>query len=308
MTGTPKVSIAVVVTDSYGPGDEDLDTPVLLEILRDRGVDAEAVVWHRDDVPWESFDLALVRTPWDWVGRLEEFSGWLTRVGTLTQVLNPPSLIRWNLDKRYLSELAERGVPVVPTTYHRDPGLLHHALEAHLRHAACDLDAHVVVKPALGAGSVRTGLFRADDPAALALARTVLGAGGTVMLQPEIPELSAGEEKAVYVLDGEVTHAVEKGALLARGGGFLGGTYQENPRLVEADEDERALAQRVVRVAMECGGQDDVPLYARIDLVHSGELGLVVLEAELFEPALNLHLVPEVAGRFADAVLVRLGQ
>lgn len=124
------------------------------------------------------------------------------------------------------------------------------------------------------------------------------------MLQPEVPELSAGQEKAVYTLDGRFTHAVAKGALLARGGGLRGGTYQEDPRLVAVSDAERAFAERVLAAVAEATGLA-TPLYGRIDMVDSAEHGLALLEAELLEPTYNLHLAPEVTELFADAILAR---
>ena len=44
------------------------------------------------------------------------------------------------------------------------------------------------------------------------------------------------------------------------------------------------------------------PLYARIDTVVSADHGLVLLEAELIEPALNLHVAPHVTDVVADAI------
>jgi glutathione synthase/RimK-type ligase-like ATP-grasp enzyme len=163
----------------------------------------------------------------------------------------------------------------------------------------------VVLKPAVGAGAQRTGLFAAEDPAALELAREILASGGTVMLQPEVPELSDGREKALYALDGRFTHAVAKGALLARGGGLRGGEYRERPELVEVTAAERRLAERVLTTVGEVTGQE-TPLYGRIDMVDSAEHGLVLLEAELFEPTFNLHLAPEVVETFAEAILARV--
>ena len=151
----------------------------------------------------------------------------------------------------------------------------------------------------------RQGLFAREDPAALALARQILDAGGTVMVQPEVPELSEGLEKAVYTLDGRFTHAVAKGALLARGGGLRGGQYQENPQLVDASADEQSFAERVLAAVAEVTGLG-TPLYGRIDLVDSAEHGRVLIEAELYEPTYNLHLAPEVTELFVDAILGRV--
>ncbi len=217
----------------------------------------------------------------------------------VTAVHNPPSLVRWNLDKRYLAQLADHGVAVVPTTYCSDADAVRNDLAA--RGART-----VVLKPAVSAGARDTGLLRADDPAALALAARVLTAGNVVMVQPEIPELSAGREKALYLVDGVLTHAIAKGALLAPGGGLIGGVYEEHPERVTPTTAEAEFAQAAL-AAVQAATGTPTPLYARIDLVDSAEHGIVLLEAELFEPALNLHIAPEATATLADAIVRRKG-
>lgn len=290
--------VGVVVTDVYPADDLDHDTAPLVAALRERDVDAQAVVWHDPALDPAAFDLLVLRSPWDYPDRLDDFLAWLARAEAATRVLNPPELVRWNLDKRYLAHLAERGVGVVPTTYRTD-----------LDDVRADLAAagtgHVVLKPTVSAGARDTGLFRADDPGALALAERILARGGVVMVQPEVPELSQGREKALYVVDGRLTHAIAKGALLAPGGGLIGGVYVEHPEQVDVTDAEAQFARRVVAAVDEVTGLG-VPLYARVDTVDSAEHGLVLLEAELFEPALNLHVVPEATGPVADAVVARL--
>ncbi|MCT1908811.1 ATP-grasp domain-containing protein [Brachybacterium paraconglomeratum] len=294
-----RIGIVTTSPGAFTSADPDRDCAPLVAALRDRGVEAASLDWHDASIDWASWDLAVLRSPWDYAQHPAEFAAWLELAGTQTHVLNEPELVRWNMDKHYLLELEAAGIPVIPTTYHRRLDSVRDAL------AAPTQAAHVVVKPAVGAGSQRTGLFAREDPAALALARQILDAGGTVMLQPEVPELSDGLEKAVYTLDGRFTHAVAKGALLARGGGLRGGQYQENPQLVEASADEQTFAERVLAAVAEVTGLG-TPLYGRIDLVDSAEHGLVLIEAELFEPTYNLHLAPEVTKLFVDAILGRV--
>ena len=295
-TTTPRVGI--VVTDGYPVEDPDHDTPVLLEALSDRGVDATRAVWHDRTVDWTAFDLLVLRSPWDYPERMPELETWLTHVEQATTVLNPPDLVRWNLDKRYLAQLADHGVGVVPTTYRSE-------LDAVRRDLAARGEGRVVLKPTVSAGARDTGLFRADDPAALDLAERILTSGNVVMVQPEVPEISAGREKAVYLVDGVLTHAIAKGALLAPGGGLIGGVYEEHPERVEPTAAEADVARRAL-AAIQAATGCEVPLYARIDLVTSAEHGIVLLEAELFEPALNLHIAEEVTAVVADAVVRRL--
>lgn len=294
-----RIGIVTTSPGAFTSADPDRDCAPLVAALRDRGVEAASLDWHDASVDWASWDLAVLRSPWDYAQHPAEFAAWLEHAGTQTHVLNEPELVRWNMDKHYLLELEAVGIPVIPTSYHRTLDSVRDAL------ASPTQPAHVVVKPAVGAGSQRTGLFAREDPAALALARQILDAGGTVMLQPEVPELSDGLEKAVYTLDGRFTHAVAKGALLARGGGLRGGQYQENPQLVEASADEQAFAERVLAAVADVTGLG-TPLYGRIDLVDSAEHGRVLIEAELFEPTYNLHLAPEVTELFADAILGRV--
>lgn len=277
--------VGIVVTDSYPAEDLDHDTAPVVAGLRARGIDAEATVWHDDTVDWSAYTLLVLRSPWDYPERYDEFLTWLTHVEQVTHVLNPPALVRWNLDKRYLAQLADLGVGVVPTTYRTSVDDVRADL------AAFAADAHVVLKPTVSAGSRDTGLFRADDPRALDLAARIVGPGGVVMVQPEIPELSAGREKSLYLVDGEPSHAIAKGALLAPGGGLIGGVYQEHPEPVASTDDEDRFARGVLAAVQQATGLG-MPLYARIDLVDSAEHGLVLLEAELFEPALNLHVAP----------------
>lgn len=279
-----------------------LDARPLLRALHARGAEARAVDWADPEVDWADFDLVVLRSPWDYSLRPAEFDAWLDRAGAATKILNEPALVRWNMDKHYLAELEQAGIPGVPTTFHAEEASLIAALSA--AHSGPG-GGHVVLKPTVGAGAQLAGLLRPGDPAALALGREIFAEQRTVMLQPEVPELSAGHEKALYLVDGHFTHAISKGALLARGGGLRGGSYRETPQQVSADAAERAFAEQVLSTIAEVTGLA-TPLYARIDLVDTAAHGLLLLEAELFEPLFNLQLVPEVAEVFADAILARV--
>lgn len=297
VTSSRAPRIGIVVTDVYAAEDPDYDTPLLLPALAARGADPTAVVWHDAAVDPASFDLLVIRSPWDYPERPAEFAAWLDRAERATRVVNSPATVRWNLDKTYLRDLESAGIRVVPTTY---------ATTADAAGAAIDAHERVVVKPAVSAGARDTGLFDASDAAAVALATRIVTRGDVAMIQPEIEELSEGHEKALYVIGGDLTHAISKGAILAPGGGFRGGVYRENPVPVEATPAERAFAADVLRAVRRATG-GEAPLYARVDTVDSARYGLCLLEVELVEPALNLHVAPHVTGILADAIVSALG-
>lgn len=297
VTSSRAPRIGIVVTDVYAAEDPDYDTPLLLPALAARGADPTAVVWHDAAVDPASFDLLVIRSPWDYPERPAEFAAWLDRAERATRVVNSPATMRWNLDKTYLRDLESAGIRVVPTTY---------ATTADAAGAAIDAHERVVVKPSISAGARDTGLFDASDAAAVDLATRIVARGDVAMIQPEIEELSEGHEKALYVIGGDLTHAISKGAILAPGGGFRGGVYRENPVPVEATPAERAFAADVLRAVRRATGSE-APLYARVDTVDSARYGLCLLEVELVEPALNLHVAPHVTGIFADAIVSALG-
>ena len=118
----------------------DEDLPPLESALRARGVEPVIAAWDDPAVDWKSFSLAVVRSTWNYVTRRDEFLSWAERVAAVTRLANPPAILRWNTDKRYLKEL---GPSVVPTTFidASDPIVL-------------PSNGDFVVKPAVSAGSI----------------------------------------------------------------------------------------------------------------------------------------------------------
>src|SRR5260370_28865983 len=94
----------------------DVDTPRLLDIMRADRSDAQAVLWDSEQ-DWGTFDLVLIRSPWDYPARIAEFTRWIDSVSAVTLLANPAEVLRWNLDKNYLRDLARENITVPPTRY-----------------------------------------------------------------------------------------------------------------------------------------------------------------------------------------------
>ena len=90
----------------------DSDDEGLVQALRERGLHVRWLPWG--DPATLTADLVILRAAWDYSERIEEFLEWISRVRHL---LNPPDVVRWSTDKRYLLDLAADGVPIVPTRY-----------------------------------------------------------------------------------------------------------------------------------------------------------------------------------------------
>src|SRR6476646_4954796 len=89
----------------------DEDEPLALAALQRAGVSVDVVDWDDPNVTWSSFDRVVLRSAWDYPQRLPEFMSWLEDVDAVSELVNPPEAVRWSLDKQYLAELDEAGVP-----------------------------------------------------------------------------------------------------------------------------------------------------------------------------------------------------
>ncbi|MFZ1175497.1 MAG: hypothetical protein WAO15_04340 [Mycobacterium sp.] len=89
----------------------DNDDAGLVPALRKRGLHARWLPW--DDPDTLRADLVILRATADYTERQDEFLGWTRRVSNL---LNPPDVVAWNIDKRHLRDLASAGVPLLGTT------------------------------------------------------------------------------------------------------------------------------------------------------------------------------------------------
>jgi hypothetical protein len=111
----PRIALVTCRPQPRIPLDPDL--PGLHRALLATGADADVVCWDDPDLDWAGYDLAVIRSTWDYTLRTGAFLAWAERCAALTTLANPPGVVRWNADKRYLGELAAAGVPVVPTRY-----------------------------------------------------------------------------------------------------------------------------------------------------------------------------------------------
>ncbi|MEN3611162.1 hypothetical protein AAH979_16580 [Plantactinospora sp. ZYX-F-223] len=294
--GEPRVAL---ITCSELPG-LDPDDRLLLDPLAERGIRVEAAVWDDPDVDWAGYALAVLRSPWDYPTRHAEFVAWTE---TVPRLANPADLVRWNTDKRYLRELAEAGLPTVPTTW----------LDPADDWALPPEPGEYVVKPVVGAGSLDTGRYDLADAEHRELAAThvkrLQAAGRWVMVQPYLTAVdTAGETSLLFVAgpDGlRFSHAIRKGPMLVGPDYGVEGLFrpeQITPRTPA--EPEIAVAERVLAALPGGPGR---PLYARVDLIPGPAGAPVLVEVELTEPSLFLAHDPGAAGRLADAIAARLG-
>ena len=275
----PRIVLAGCPALPEGDGDD----AGLVRALRGRGLHARWMSW--DDPAALKADLVILRATWDYIDRLDEFLAWTRRVPRL---LNPPQAVAWNIDKRYLRDLATAGVPTVPSAFF-GPG-----------ERVVVPVGEVVVKPAVGAGSVGALRF-SDAREAVAHAGTLQARGQTVLVQPYDARVGDGETALVF-LRGEQSHAFTKGPMLPPPGRAPvfdeSGTYAEE--MLEPAEPDFELWDLGHAALSAAAAHLDVRttdlLYARVDVL-GGADSPCLLELELVEPSLGWRQLDETTRR-----------
>ncbi len=280
---TARIAIVTTLELSVPDADEELLLPHLPE--------AELVAWDAPDVDWSAYDLAVLRSTWNYHDDREAFLAWCERTSAVTRLVNPVHTVAWNTDKRYLADLAAAGIPTVPTTFVA-PG---DPLPAQ---SVAPLEGHVVVKPSVGAGSNGARLFHGDADGARAHIAALHAAGHVAMIQPYLAEVDTHGETALVYLQGRFSHAARKAAILSRSMSWETGLYaDEKITPTDPTESELEVAHHILRWLESAG---HTAAYARIDLLPTAQ-GPVLLELELTEPSLFLAMDPAAPARAAEA-------
>jgi len=287
---------AIALVTAVAARDVDEDLLPLESSLREAGADVTIAEWDRPH-DWSRFDIALLRSTWDYPQRLAEFFDWAEAVSQQAKLLNPLPVAKWSSDKHYLGELAKSGVPTVLTKFvepHQHP-------EQQITGLLSQPDVHeFVVKPAVGAGSRDAQRFgREEKEDAARHAQRMLNEKRGVLLQPYLSRVDEFGETALVYFEGEFSHAIRKGPLLKR---------REAPT-TELFAKETITARMPDAAELSVGARAlqalpfETPLYARVDLIRDQDGEPVVLELELVEPSLFFPFEVRSADRFAAAVL-----
>lgn len=239
----------------------------------------EAVVWDRPQ-DWSRFDAVLVRSPWDYVQKKEQFVDVLRRIDQQSKLLNPLATMEWNFNKRYLLELQQRGLPVPRTVLleRTDP-------VTPLAH----LGREVVIKPLVSNGGFETHRLAVADAQKFAWERLPWETH-TFMAQEFLPSILTEGEYSLIFFGDTFSHCVRK---TPRQDEFR--VQDDHGGLVHAwtpTQAEIAEASAIIRAL-------PMPFtYCRLDLARHPSGKLLIMEIELIEP--------ELFFRFGDSAELRL--
>ena len=192
------------VTNPRHPEIEDDDRP-LAAALAKRGALVVTASWDDADFPWDKVDLALLRSPWDYCRRYEEFLEWLARTEAQTNIVNDADIVRWNINKRYLNELAGKGISTVPTAFVARGESV--SLSDLCSSRGWDT---VVLKPSVSADSWETIRVEPDRHEEGQAYLDRHRPDREIMVQPFVKDVEDGGEHSLMFFGGTYSHAVRK--------------------------------------------------------------------------------------------------
>ncbi|MGB0165627.1 MAG: ATP-grasp domain-containing protein [Luteibaculum sp.] len=262
---------------------------ILAEALKKLGISSRRVSWSDPQVAWEDYPLAIFRTTWDYFHRFKEFEHWLKNTETKIRLINPSKVIYWNLHKKYLIELAGKGIRIPATSIFK-------------KNSTCDLLSimerngwdDMVIKPAISGAARETYRVNSNNIEDMQVIMNALINQEDMLCQEFLYPIMKKGEVSVMAFADKITHAVLK---QGKSGDFrvqddFGGTVKMVP-LTQELEDFTSLCLSKLGFN---------PLYARVDVAVNNSGQLCLTELELIEPELWFRLCPESADAFALAI------
>ncbi len=203
---------------------------------------------------------------------------------------NSPRIIRPNLDKNYLRELEEKGVPCVPTRWLWPGERADFSIV--LKEKGWE---KAVAKPAVSNGALNTWVIKPENlEESRRRAEELLAAGNELLVQPFLSEITSEGEWSLMFFNGKFSHAILK---KAKPGDFRvqyvhGGTVHPMRPTARMVETGKKLLEML----------PETPLYARVDGVRRGR-EFLLMELELIEPVLFIAHDDAAQRRWARAIL-----
>ncbi len=251
----------------------------------ERGMQILDICWDNESADWSRFDAALIGTTWDYWDRPDEFLKTLESIEQQTILHNPASLVRWNSHKSYLKELADRGANLIPTLW------IDEMTDARYLQAFDTLQSEkLVFKRQVGAGAAGQHLLSRDDvrpdmPHAM-------------MVQPFVSTIQTEGEYSFIFVEGTLSHALIKRA--KKGDYRIQSSYGGQEEAITPAASDLQAARDVLTTL------DDVPLYARVDMIRHEDGSLLLMELELIEPYLYPEQGPRLGELMAKAISARI--
>lgn len=277
------------VTSSVKPDFASNDVATV-DQLKSAGAEVQPLPWDIDNAQWNSFDLVVIRSCWNYHLHPEKFIEWIDQMEKKkVKMFNPLKIARWNLHKSYLKDLAAKGVSLPETIW------LNKGSKANLSSLMNERSwKKAVVKPAISATAFNTFLVSKEEASIQQQKFESLVSQADMLVQKFMIEVQEEGEWSLIFFNKKFSHAVIKQPAkkdFRVQNDFGGSALHTQPPAFVLKQAEKILTLI-----------DEPLLYARVDGVIS-EDKFLLMELELIEPMLFLEKENGSAQAFAKAMI-----
>lgn len=237
--------------------------------LNKRGVECQIVSWQ-EKIDWNSYELLILRSPWDYHENYADFIEWLKMLEKdHIKIANGAQNIMYNIDKEcQFQMLSLCEIPLVPYF------VCNNTDDAVKIYKKID-NKKIVVKPSVSASGYNTFLVESIEELSDKL-KIILESGKRAIMQPFVPDVLNGEVSLVY-FHGVFSHSI------MRFPGVIG--QRKKAVLINNIEEKWLKAGEKICQYLRAHNL----LYVRIDLINSQNI-IYIMEIELAEPDLYLDI------------------
>ncbi len=268
---------------------------LLIQPFSQHGVHVDVISWHATDIDWSQYDAVIVRSTWDYQEHADAFIDKLIEITKHDTVLiNPLSLMQWNISKRYLQILQTQGITIIPSVFFDSVAIS----DIYAQFAYFDTQ-EIIIKPLISANSDNT--FRLDHTNLMAQAGPVSNIFSTTpcVIQPFLDSVINEGEYSLFYFNGEYSHTIRK---VPKSGDFRV-QEEHGGELITVIPDELQLSAAAKVLA----ALPEKSLYARVDLIRNPRAQKEdiwqLMEVELIEPSLYFNMDEASPERFVQATL-----
>lgn len=263
------------------------DDKKLISAFKQHDIEASPVVWDQEN-EWQNYDCVIIRTPWDYARRWDEFQPVLIEIANKTKLIHSREMIQWNADKTYLQKIGNDQIKKIPTLHFKNFST--ESFEQSFQELNVE---EIVFKPHVGASGVDT--FRVTKDQVQEVDNLF---GREVLAQPFLKSIVEKGEYSLIYFGHKFSHAVLKSP---KNGEFRvqeehGGEVERfHPTVEQIKAGEDFL-----------NGLDFSFAYARVDIAIEPN-DIFLMELEVIEPELFFRFSDNGEEKYAAAIMNQLG-
>ena len=263
---------------------------LLINSMKKYGWDCKLVPWDILNISWNDFDLAIIRSTWDYQGRIKEFLKVLHKIHISNCVLqNSLDLVKWNIDKSYLLELSKKNIEIIPSLF-----LKNYDEQNIQKYFSYFSNEKLIIKPTMSANADDTFIVTKKGFSNTNFFLSSLFYKRGFIVQPFIENIKEEGEYSLIFFGEHHSHTLLK---TPKNGDFR--VQEEHGGILRLIENPEKKLLKIAEAIIK-----SLPfknLYARVDLVRRKDTFLL-MEVELIEPSLYFNLASEASSTLAKII------